>query len=198
MARNPKVGKKNQDRRPKPSAAGGRPRRGRPKICVFCSEHATWVDYKDIAVLRRFINDRGRIKSRGATGTCAQHQRDVATAVKTARELALLPYAVRTAASEPRGSRGGDRRGTGRGPTTQDGPGADATEAPSDAGDRTNEAGAASVGSLTGRPQPPSSGLTAPGGSVAVADLNSHSLDRFQPPDPVHLVPGGIGAHPLG
>lgn len=140
MARNPKVGKKNQDRRPKPSAAGGRPRRGRPKICVFCSEHATWVDYNDIAVLRRFINDRGRIKSRGATGTCAQHQRDVATAVKTARELTLLPYAVRTAASESRG-----------GPTTQDGPGADATDTPSDAGDRTNEADAAS-GQVADRP----------------------------------------------
>ena len=95
MARNPKVGKKkSSDRRAKPNPSGGRPRRGRPKFCVFCSEHATWVDYKDVALLRRFINERGRIKARGATGTCAQHQREVAVAVKTARELALLPYAV--------------------------------------------------------------------------------------------------------
>jgi small subunit ribosomal protein S18 len=112
MARNSKVTKKgSHDRRPKPSAGGGRPRRGRPKVCIFCSEHATWVDYKNIGLLRRFINDRGRIKARGATGTCAQHQRDVAVAVKTARELALLPYAVRTVTTESRGGRGGDRRG---------------------------------------------------------------------------------------
>jgi small subunit ribosomal protein S18 len=112
MARNPKVmKKKSTDRRPKPAAAGGgRPRRGRPKFCVFCREQATWVDYKDVGVLKRFINDRGRIRARGATGTCAQHQRDVATAVKTARELALLPYVVRTVGTESRGGRGGDRR----------------------------------------------------------------------------------------
>jgi small subunit ribosomal protein S18 len=139
VARNPKVGNKSQDRRPKSSAAGGRPHRSRPKICVFCSEHATWVDYKDVALLRRFINDRGRIKARGATGTCAQHQRDVATAVKTARELALLPYAVRTAASDSRGFRGGDRRGGGRGPTTQDGSGTEASDVPSDSDEQAPE-----------------------------------------------------------
>lgn len=114
MARNPKVKKRTVDRRPKPSAAaGGRPRRGRPKVCLFCSEHADWVDYKDVGLLRRFMNDRGRIKARGATGTCAQHQRDVAAAVKTARELALLPYVLRTTATESRGGRGGERRGSG-------------------------------------------------------------------------------------
>lgn len=111
MARNPKVmKKKSTDRRPKGAAADrGRLRRGRPKFCVFCSEHAAWVDYKDVGLLKRFINDRGRIRARGATGTCAQHQRDVARAVKTARELALLPYVVRTVGTESRG-RGGDRR----------------------------------------------------------------------------------------
>lgn len=120
MARNSKVGtKKSQDRRPKPGPGGNRPRRGRPKVCIFCAEHATWVDYKDIGVLKRFMNDRGRIRARGATGTCAQHQRDVAMAIKTARELALLPYAVRTAASEPRGARGGDRRGGPRPPAAE-------------------------------------------------------------------------------
>lgn len=133
MARNPKVSKKSsQDRRPKTNAAGGRPRRGRPKVCVFCREHATWVDYKDITLLRRFMNDRGRIKSRGATGTCAQHQRDVAVAVKTARELALVPYAVRTMASDARGGRGGGgRRGDG-GPTGESGRSQEASGASTD------------------------------------------------------------------
>jgi small subunit ribosomal protein S18 len=132
VARNPKVTKKNsQDRRPKPTGTGGRSRRGRPKICIFCAGRATWVDYKDVALLRRFINDRGRIKSRSATGTCAQHQRDVATAVKTARELALLPYTVRTAATESRGSRGGDRRGEGTDATRGDTSGPETSGPPS-------------------------------------------------------------------
>jgi small subunit ribosomal protein S18 len=151
VARNPKVGKKSQDRRPKPSAAGGRPRRGRPKICIFCSEHATWVDYKDVNLLKRFINDRGRIRARGATGTCAQHQRDVASAVKTARELAMLPYSVRTMSSESRGSRGGDRRGGGRGPSSEDGTAGEVSEeapestAPVDESDESDESGSDEV-----------------------------------------------------
>jgi ribosomal protein S18 len=70
-----------------------------------------WVDYKDINVLRRFVNDRGRIRARGATGTCSQHQRDVAVAIKTARELALMPYAVRTGLPGPGERRGGERQG---------------------------------------------------------------------------------------
>jgi ribosomal protein S18 len=65
------------------------------------------VDYKDVNVLRRFVSDRGKVKSRGNTGTCVQHQRAVATAIKTARELALLPYVVRTFASDKAGGRGG-------------------------------------------------------------------------------------------
>jgi small subunit ribosomal protein S18 len=121
VPRNPKVGKKNQDRRSKAITTSGRPRRGRPKICIFCSERATWVDYKDVGLLKRFTSDRGRIKARGATGTCAQHQRDVTIAIKTARELALLPYAVRTMGGDARSSRGGDRRGSGSGPTAGSG-----------------------------------------------------------------------------
>jgi small subunit ribosomal protein S18 len=53
----------------------------------------TRVDFKDTTLLRRFVSDRGKIRARRVTGTCAQHQRDVATAVKNAREMALLPYA---------------------------------------------------------------------------------------------------------
>jgi small subunit ribosomal protein S18 len=110
MARNPKVGKKASGGKPRPAEGRGRPRRGRQKVCRFCAEHTVWVDYKDVNLLRRFMNDRGRIRSRGATGTCAQHQRDVAVAIKTARELALLPYAVRTVAGDPGAGRSRGRR----------------------------------------------------------------------------------------
>ena len=102
--------------RTKPSDAKGRVRRGRPKVCVFCSERIAWVDYKDTNMLRRFMSDRGKIKSRANTGTCSQHQSDVAVAIKNSRELALLPYAVRTLAGDKSAGRrgrgpGGDRRG---------------------------------------------------------------------------------------
>ena len=107
-----------------------RVRRGKPKVCTFCGEHTVWVDYKDVNLLRRYMSDRGKIKSRGNTGTCAQHQRDVAKAIKVARELALLPYAVRTFA----GDKAGPRRGRGPGgpgrPEAAAPAGTDAAEAP--------------------------------------------------------------------
>jgi len=80
-------------------------------VCVFCKERIAWVDYKDTNLLRRLMSDRGKIKARRVTGTCRQHQRDAATAIKTARELALLPYVVRTATDKGpgRGGRGGGR-----------------------------------------------------------------------------------------
>ncbi|HEY3211096.1 MAG TPA: 30S ribosomal protein S18 [Actinomycetota bacterium] len=65
------------------------------KFCIFCKEKATYVDFKDVTLLRKFISDRGKIRARRVTGNCAQHQRDVATAVKNAREMALLPYTAR-------------------------------------------------------------------------------------------------------
>ncbi len=119
MARNSKIQKK----KPKAVDSKSRVRRGRPKVCMFCAERAEWVDYKDLTVLRRFINDRGRIKTRGATGACAQHQRDVAVAIKTAREMMLLPYVVRTQSPDK-----GDRRGGPRGGRAPDGIGASRTE----------------------------------------------------------------------
>jgi small subunit ribosomal protein S18 len=70
-------------------------RGGKKKVCVFCKEHL-WVDYKDVNLLRRFQSDRGKIRARRVTGNCAQHHREVAVAIKTARELALLPYTQRT------------------------------------------------------------------------------------------------------
>ena len=115
-------------RRPPTKAADQRARqgRGKPKVCMFCADDATWVDYKDTNLLRRFISDRGKIRSRGNTGTCAQHQREVATAIKTARELALLPYAVRTLAADKPGGRG--RGGARSGPR----PGGDDAAAPAE------------------------------------------------------------------
>jgi small subunit ribosomal protein S18 len=65
------------------------------KICIFCKEHIEFVDYKDTALLRKFVSDRGKLRSRRLSGNCSQHQRDVAQAVKNARELALLPYSSR-------------------------------------------------------------------------------------------------------
>jgi small subunit ribosomal protein S18 len=62
---------------------------------VFCKDKVTSVDYKDTGTLRRFISDRGKLRARRVTGTCSQHQRDVAAAVKNAREMALLPYSSR-------------------------------------------------------------------------------------------------------
>ncbi len=62
------------------------------KACPFCKEGVEGIDYKDAALLRKFISDRGKIRARRVTGNCVQHQRDVAIAVKNARELALLPY----------------------------------------------------------------------------------------------------------
>jgi small subunit ribosomal protein S18 len=84
-------------------------RRTKKKVCTFCQEHAEWVDYKDVNLLRRFVSDRGKIKARRVSGCCVQHQREVAVAVKTARELALLPYSVRSASDRVggRGGRGG-------------------------------------------------------------------------------------------
>src|SRR5438105_5595255 len=102
MARN-----NDRDRGTKRGAKDTRPR-GKKKVCIFCKEHIDWVDYKDVNLLRRFISDRGKIRARRVTGNCAQHQREVAIAIKTARELALLPSTQRTVTERGpgRGTRG--------------------------------------------------------------------------------------------
>src|SRR5262249_8917476 len=66
-------------------------RKPRKKVCLFCQEKIAYVDYKDTPLLRKFISDRGKIRARRVTGNCTQHQRDVATAIKNAREMAMLP-----------------------------------------------------------------------------------------------------------
>jgi small subunit ribosomal protein S18 len=64
----------------------------RRRYCHFCKEKIEEVDYKDFAALRRFISDKGKIKPRRTSGSCRRHQRQVALAIKRAREMALLPY----------------------------------------------------------------------------------------------------------
>lgn len=85
------------------------PRERKKKVCPFCKDKGQAIDYKDTGLLRRFLSDRGKIRSRAVSGTCRQHQRDVAVAVKNAREVALLPYQA-TAGIGVAGGGGGNRR----------------------------------------------------------------------------------------
>jgi small subunit ribosomal protein S18 len=64
----------------------------RPKICQFCVEKDTKINYKDIDLLRRYVMEDGKIRPRRQTGTCAKHQRELAGAIKRARMIALLPF----------------------------------------------------------------------------------------------------------
>lgn len=67
--------------------------RRRKKVCVFCGENNT-IDYKNTAMLRKYVSERGKILPRRVTGTCAKHQRAITVAVKRARHIALMPYTV--------------------------------------------------------------------------------------------------------
>ena len=67
-------------------------KKGRKKVCAFCVDKVETIDYKDAAKLRRFMSDRAKILPRRVTGTCAYHQRELTTAIKRARHIALLPY----------------------------------------------------------------------------------------------------------
>jgi small subunit ribosomal protein S18 len=77
-------------RRPRPTT-GSR----RRKYCYFCKENIEQIDYKDFNQLRRYMSDRAKIRSRRTTGACRRHQRQIAVAIKRAREMALLPYLSR-------------------------------------------------------------------------------------------------------
>lgn len=79
----------NDDRQQQKKVRRGRPRR---KICAFCADKATSIDYKDTAKLKRFMTERGKIQPRRTSGVCAKHQRHLAMAIKRARMMALLPY----------------------------------------------------------------------------------------------------------
>jgi len=101
---------------------------GRRKSCPYCKDKVEHVDWRDVATLRKFVSDRGKLRGRRITGACRRHQSQIATAVKRARELALLPYVAEHRDVEgrllrsdrddredrgdrgDRGGRGGDRR----------------------------------------------------------------------------------------
>ena len=67
-------------------------RKPRRKVCAFCADHATEIDYKDVVKLKKYVSEKGKILPRRMTGTCAKHQRQLTTAIKRARHIALLPY----------------------------------------------------------------------------------------------------------
>ena len=71
---------------------GNKMRRSKKKVCAFCSEKAESIDYKDVAKLRKYVTERGKILPRRISGTCAKHQRQLTEAVKRSRNIALLPF----------------------------------------------------------------------------------------------------------
>ncbi|MDX6648504.1 MAG: small subunit ribosomal protein [Solirubrobacteraceae bacterium] len=86
---------KQRNRRDAPSRRRDRkggPGSGRRKPCPYCRDKIAQVDYKDVGTIRKFISDKGKIRSRRITGACRRHQSQIARAVKRARELALLHY----------------------------------------------------------------------------------------------------------
>ena len=103
--------KKNKAR----SARDANPRKFKKKTSVLIIDKVEFIDYKDVDLLRRFMSDRSKIKNRRVAGNDLQQQREVANAIKVAREMALLPYATRVAATRTGGRRDRDDRGGGRG-----------------------------------------------------------------------------------
>ena len=103
--------KKNKAR----SARDANPRKFKKKTSVLVIDKVEYIDYKDVDLLRRFMSDRSKIKNRRVAGNDLQQQREVANAIKVAREMALLPYATRVASTRTGGRRDRDDRGGGRG-----------------------------------------------------------------------------------
>ncbi|MGN7613020.1 30S ribosomal protein S18 [Magnetococcales bacterium HHB-1] len=100
----------NNEKKTQNEERGGRPQRGggrggpvpfrrpffrRRKVCLFCADKSLTIDYKDPKLLSRFITERGKIVPSRITGVCAPHQRQLAKAIKRARNIALLPFLVR-------------------------------------------------------------------------------------------------------
>ena len=70
------------------------PMHRRKKVCALCQENVKVIDYKDVPSLKKYISERAKILPRRATGTCAKHQRELTTAIKRARQMALLPFVL--------------------------------------------------------------------------------------------------------
>ena len=86
------MGTDRGERPERPRRRGGGGRFGRRRVCAFCVDKVTSIDYKEPAKLRRYVSDRAKIEPRRKTGTCAKHQRMLTLALKRARHIALLPY----------------------------------------------------------------------------------------------------------
>jgi small subunit ribosomal protein S18 len=88
-------GGRGRDKDKKEGKGGDSPRRGffrRRRVCKFCAEKIDYINYKDVRLLTPFLPERGKIQPRRISGTCALHQRKLQTAIKRARQLALIPY----------------------------------------------------------------------------------------------------------
>lgn len=72
----------------------GKLRRAKRKVCAFCMDKSEYIDYKDINKLRKYVTERGKILPRRISGNCSKHQRELTTAIKRARQVALLPYSA--------------------------------------------------------------------------------------------------------
>ncbi len=110
-------GSNSRGRRMKPKDGG---RRGKKKVSVLNSEKVEYVDYKDVDLLRRFMSDRAKIRGRRVTGNNSQQQREVARAIKNAREMGLLAYSSRVTTQRRGNRRDGDDGGRGRRPRNDD------------------------------------------------------------------------------
>ena len=84
------------ERNDRPERSDRRPggRKGRKKVCAFCVDKVESIDYKDVAKLKRYVSERGKILPRRITGNCAKHQRALTVAIKRARHVALMPYTM--------------------------------------------------------------------------------------------------------
>ena len=110
-----------------------KPHRGKKKVSVLTQEKIEYVDYKDVNVLRRFMSDRAKIRARRVTGNDTQQQREIARAIKNAREMALVPYTNRVTTQRGGNRRDNERGGRADGPAPRPsgpppGPGDDVTD----------------------------------------------------------------------
>lgn len=96
---------RNQDRDRRKSPANDRRRVQKKKVSILTQEKIDWVDYKDVNLLRRFMSERAKIRARRVTGNNTQQQREIARAIRVAREMALLPYSVRQVTQRSRSGR---------------------------------------------------------------------------------------------
>ena len=116
-----------RERRNTKSAANDRRRPQKKKVSILNTEQVEWIDYKDVNLLRRFMSERAKIRARRVTGNSAQQQREVARAIRVAREMALLPYSVRQVTQRKGGRRDRNDRDD-RGPREEREPRTENTE----------------------------------------------------------------------